>query len=163
MLGRLPLTVLLLIAALLLPGCALFRRKPTDLPFAAPAPALIGVVALVNEGAGFALIDSGTLPPPPVGAKLRSFSGGKETGEMVATEVRKRPFVIGDIRAGTPRKGDRVSLVRATPAPAVAPVPGAGTAGATAPGAPVLPPPAATVPMGAPELPQLSPGPAFDQ
>ena len=111
--------------ALLHPGCARWRR-PRSLPAAtAPRPVPMGAVALVNVEEGFVLIDNGSLPPPEQGAVLRTYSGAVVSAELLATDVRRRPFIIADIKRGQPRKGDRVEMPRflepTAPAPASAP------------------------------------------
>lgn len=68
----------------------------------------VGVLTLVNEADGFVLIDSGSLPTPAIGAKLVSYSGAVSSGQLKASDVRRRPFVVADIVGGTPRVGDEV-------------------------------------------------------
>jgi hypothetical protein len=57
------------------------------------------------------LIDGGDLPTPATGAPLKSYTAGVESGSLLATEVKKRPHIIADIKEGAPRKGDRVMAV----------------------------------------------------
>ena len=70
----------------------------------------VGTVTLVNDEGKFVLVDNGSLPVPPVGGVLKCFQGSstEASAELVATDVRKRPFTIADIREGAPQKGDRV-------------------------------------------------------
>ena len=70
----------------------------------------VGTVTLVNEEGKFVLVDNGALPVPPVGGVLKCYptAASEPSAELVATDVRKRPFTIADIREGSPRKGDRV-------------------------------------------------------
>jgi hypothetical protein len=132
-------------------GAARKRRKSAAAAAFAPQPLLVGTIALVNVEGSFVLIDNGRHPSPPSGAALRSFTAGAPSGELVATEVRKRPFVIADIRSGSPQKGDRVFFTGAAPAPNTPPPPES----EQQPGPAAPPDPLA--------LPQLSPGAGFDQ
>ena len=70
----------------------------------------VGTVTLVNEEGKFVLVDNGALPVPPVGGVLKCYpaQASEASAELVATDVRKRPFTIADIRDGAPHKGDRV-------------------------------------------------------
>ncbi len=79
-------------------------------PGVAPQPMLVGTISLVNEGSRFVLIDNGDLPAPESGSVMKSYGDGAETGELMATQVRRRPFIIADIKGGAPQKGDRVLL-----------------------------------------------------
>jgi hypothetical protein len=106
----------ILAAALIgLPGCGALQkvmphRKRSPRATRAPQAMLIGTISLVNEASRFVLIDGGDQPTPPVGAMLKSYEGVVESGELLATNVRRRPFIIADIKQGTPRKGNRVML-----------------------------------------------------
>lgn len=73
----------------------------------------VGTVTLVNEEGKFVLVDNGALPVPPVGGVLKCYpaAASEPSAELVATDVRKRPFTIADIREGVPRKGDRVVYI----------------------------------------------------
>ncbi len=96
------------LAALLLSctGCALFsRKKPALVP---PQSIFVGTISLVNEGEHFVLIDNGSAPAPATGMILKSYSDGKPSGELATSDISRHPFVIADIRDGTPNKGDRV-------------------------------------------------------
>jgi hypothetical protein len=100
-----------LLISLALPGCHFLHRKHKPAP--TPQPYAVGTVTLVNEEGKFVLVDNGALPVPPVGGVLRCYPGSatEPTAELVATDVRKRPFTIADIRQGAPHKGDRVVYV----------------------------------------------------
>ena len=87
-------------------GCATHHYKPNH---TAPpvAPRLVGKISLVNEKQGFVLIDSPESPKP--GTVLRALSDqGKDLATLNVTGEQKRPFVIADIRKGTPHAGDQV-------------------------------------------------------
>lgn len=73
-----------------------------------PAPERVGVVILVNETDHFALVDTtnGVVPEP--GTALKVLRNGTEVGVLHSGEVRKRPFVVGDVVNGALQKGDEV-------------------------------------------------------
>jgi hypothetical protein len=107
-----------LICALLLctlgsPGCAFLHRKHKPAKSAPPSALAVGTVTLVNEEGKFVLVDNGALPVPPIGGILKCYpaSATEPSAELVATDVRKRPFTIADIREGVPHKGDRVVYI----------------------------------------------------
>jgi hypothetical protein len=108
---------------LVLPGCIWpFKgRSKKAAKVYQPQSIAIGTITLVNGDGKFVLVDNGSLPVPPVGGMLKCYPPGVEspTAELVATDVRRRPFTIADIREGTPQKGDRVVYVppRFQPAP----------------------------------------------
>ena len=106
--------LVLLFAVLIGGGC---HHLPTKTPkknekppkaIAVPAPIYIGKIALVNETARFVLIDSGLAAAPPSGVVLTTYTGNLQSGELLATNVRRHPFLIADIRKGDPCKGDKV-------------------------------------------------------
>lgn len=104
----------LLLCSLASPGCALLHRKKKPVPKSAPPSAMsVGTITLVNEEGKFVLVDNGALPVPPVGGLLKCYqpSATEPSAELVATDVRKRPFTIADIREGAPHKGDRVVYI----------------------------------------------------
>ena len=94
-----------------LAGCTLpklsFRKKRTP-EARLPRAENVGTIVLVNEASKFVLIDTGDYPSPAVGITLTASSGGVESATLLATNVRKRPHLIADIKSGTPHKGDRV-------------------------------------------------------
>ncbi len=106
--------LLLVLALLPFSGCGVLqkvihqRKRPAAT--GGLQPMLVGTIALVNEPSHFVLIDNGDSPAPSSGAILKSYGAGAETGELLATEVGRRPFIIADIKAGAPKKGDRVIL-----------------------------------------------------
>jgi hypothetical protein len=56
--------------------------------------------------------------------ELQSFTNDLVSGELVSSDVRKRPFVIADIKSGAPQKGDKVfTSVKTGPAPLAPPQP----------------------------------------
>ncbi|HEV7402374.1 MAG TPA: hypothetical protein VGO11_05585 [Chthoniobacteraceae bacterium] len=103
----------LLLCSLGSPGCALWHRKPKPPKPAPPSALAVGTVTLVNEEGKFVLVDNGALPVPPVGGVLKCYAAAatEPSAELVATDVRKRPFTIADIREGAPHKGDRVVYI----------------------------------------------------
>lgn len=157
---RMPGTVrflaLLLIPVLACAGCASKNRRKKPSMAAIPRPAYVGTVALVNADAGFVLIDQGQAFAPPVGVPLKCYTGNTESGELATGPVRKRPFLIADIRGGSPQKGDRVFLA-GQEAPRDLPP--------TAPGATVTAAANGGVEPSLPEAPaiQLSPPSGVDQ
>lgn len=88
------------------PGCA-FRHKKSDAA-QEPHPRLVGTVAYVNETAGFALVDVGSLYTPTPGKALKCFGEGQETAVLAVSPEHKRPFISADIVKGMPRQGDQV-------------------------------------------------------
>ena len=98
----------------LLPGCALWHKlvrtkQPAANQEKVPKPAqLIGTIVLVNTEGGFVLIDNGSRPSPTMGTTAEGRSPDGSSAQLRVTEVRKRPFVIGDIVSGAPRVGDAV-------------------------------------------------------
>ena len=106
----------LLAAMLLLSGCALFKWKTPAQRRAeqqralerARQPSLVGKITLVKEAEQFVLIDAPSLPTPKAGTVWRTYSGTSQTGELRATGVRRRPWVIADITNGNPQAGDTV-------------------------------------------------------
>lgn len=96
-------------------ACATPRAKQATQEKAPAAPKAtpielryVGTITLVNDDERFVLIDSGNLPAPASGLKLRSTTGGVESGKLTVSNVQRRPFVIGDITFGEPVKGDQV-------------------------------------------------------
>jgi hypothetical protein len=100
-------------------SCALLRQRrarwqqpsAADLELAAHSRRplqRVGVVTLVDPAQGFVLIDSGSLPSPAEGARLRTYTASVSSGEVQVSAVRRRPFVVADILQGTPRAGDEV-------------------------------------------------------
>ncbi len=116
---------------ILIAGCAIpqpWRRRSPKSSADAEAVAKarrplqrVGVVRLVNETDGFVLIDSGPYAPPGVGARLLSYSGPDASGQLRASQVRRRPFIVADIVEGTPRTGDEVFEAATAVAVAVKP------------------------------------------
>jgi hypothetical protein len=110
------LILLLGVALLATNGCATRKRTAAQTPQPARV-LLVGTVALVNSDSGFVLIDQGQQAAPTSGALLKTYSGGTESAVLVASDVRKRPFIIADIKSGAPQKGDRVFIPTIIPAP----------------------------------------------
>jgi len=150
------LRTFLLVAVLV--GCAacglLFPKKKQ--PAYTPHSLFIGTITLVNEAEHFVLIDNGTSPAPASGMVLKAYSGDTSSGELLASDLRRNPFIIADIRSGTPKKGDRVFY----DVPKGQQPPGA-PGSIPAPGTPVAPP---TSPASLPDKalpPQLGLPPSF--
>jgi hypothetical protein len=99
----------------------------------------VGTIKLVNPESGFALIDNGLLPTPPQGLALKSYTQQTESAELVSSDVRKRPFIIADIKSGTPLKGDKVFTARNVALPAQPAGPGSNNAARTPPAPDFLP------------------------
>ena len=95
-------------------GCATASKHPKPPVAAAPPPPaqhipeLVGTITLVNAPLNFVLVDVGAVDYPAVGVALKSFSDGKETGILMVSPEKNRPFIIADIVKGTPAKGDLV-------------------------------------------------------
>lgn len=85
---------------------SIFPRKKH--PPAALPPQWIGTIKLVNEQAGYALIDTQGSMAPPVGDTIRAVGNDMETGSLKISADRNPPFFIADIVSGKPRPGDRV-------------------------------------------------------
>lgn len=147
--------VLVAIVAICSSGCASRgRAKEKEKPAIVPRqPAFVGTVALVNLESQFVLIDNGLLPIPPIGLVLKSYTAGVESGELVTSAARRRPFTIADIRRGTPRKGDRVFVASSDVLPAQS---------VSQPDVPPGNHPSPGVPEFLPPV-QLSPTPSVDQ
>jgi len=101
-----PRVACLLLMVVLLGGCALFRKKAQ--PVQDTRPFRLGRVALVNESERFALIETDTAAPPAAGTVLRIYRGDAVAGELRATSVRRKPFLVADLITGAPAKGDVV-------------------------------------------------------
>lgn len=106
MLRSLHLTLLLATTLFFCAGCGLFPKKKQQ--YAAPKSLFIGTITLVNEPEHFVLIDNGTSPAPASGMVLKTYTGETKSGELLASNLRRHPFLIADIREGAPKKGDRV-------------------------------------------------------
>lgn len=96
--------VFLLLVSVLFCACAAPPKRGNP----QAGPRFVGTVALVNQTAGFVLIDVGTLYTPGAGKILKCYSGGQETSEVSTTPERKMPFISADIVKGTPGQGDQV-------------------------------------------------------
>jgi len=100
----------------LLPGCTLLSAPLHLWPWKNKKPPratlqvdqVMGTIAMVNEESSFVLVDSGSLPSPPVGAILKVRSADASPVALRVTQVRKPPFFVADIVKGTPKKGDQV-------------------------------------------------------
>jgi hypothetical protein len=69
----------------------------------------------------FVLIDLGTSPAPPSGARLQAFTDETPSAELAVSSYQQRPFLIADIVSGAPRVGDMVVLLPKTTSPAPSP------------------------------------------
>jgi hypothetical protein len=83
-----------------------FPKKAT--PPTAEPPQWIGVVKLVNEHEGYALVDAQNYATLPPGETLNAVGEDRETGVLRVTADREAPFFIADIVSGKPRAGDRI-------------------------------------------------------
>jgi len=103
-------------AIFLLPGCSLLQKfqqkllpaRQVTAPQNPKSAQCIGTVIMVNIESAFVLIDNGSRPSPTKGTGAQSRSADGSSVELRLTEIRKRPFLIADIVAGTPQKGDQV-------------------------------------------------------
>ena len=89
-------------------GCALFHKRKKPRPSAAVQPQMVGTIALVNDSMHFVLVDTGGSAGPQKGQALKSFTNGQESGILMVTGERQRPFIAADIVKGAPQKGDEV-------------------------------------------------------
>lgn len=103
--------MLMLVVSLGSTGCRQFGDKKERAAIAASALP-IGTITLINTEENYVLIDGGSLPAPEEGAMLKSYLHGSQTAELQATSVRRRPFIIADIKNGQPHIGDRVEMPR---------------------------------------------------
>lgn len=113
----------------------------------------LGTISLVDEKAGFVLLDIGTAPAPSAGTELRSYSQSASSAELVVSAFQRRPFLIANIRHGHPTAGESVALISSakaseksvsgTPLTPDAPVVTEVSGGVVAPGKPA---PASRVP-----------------
>ncbi len=135
-----PYALIFCASLLVFASCSSLRARKRPMKSASPTPQpqpqFVGTISLVNDVSHFVLVDNGMLPSPPSGGMLKSFNGSNPTGDLQASDVRRHPFIIADIRSGAPQKGDRVYLQpqhgsvlpvpTATPPPAATPSPRAG-------------------------------------
>ena len=99
---------------LALPACKTFSKKQSPEPEAPratavrPPPERVGIITLVNERDRFVVVDVGQGGVPASGTALKSFRDKTETSVLAVGDVRRRPFIVGDIVSGDPKKGDEV-------------------------------------------------------
>ena len=97
-------------------GCALFSHAPhaKKAKTARAEPVihrLVGTISMVNEQDHFVLVNVGTvIQPPASGSALRCVRSGSNVGTVVATKDQNPPFIIANIRDGSPRQGDLVEV-----------------------------------------------------
>lgn len=104
-------------------GCSVFKPRTKKAPAiaekgapkeAAGKPGVwahnLGKVILVNEGMGFVLVDIGTAPAPEPGVALEAFTDSFPSAQLVVSTYQRRPYLIGDIVSGMPKKGDSIAL-----------------------------------------------------
>jgi len=106
-----PQSILLAVLCLNLAACASNRRylvpeAPVKAP--APTPQVIGRVSLVNNDAGFALVETQQTPETGTELQVRAFNG-VETALLKVSAEKKRPFIIADITKGKPQVGEVVT------------------------------------------------------
>jgi hypothetical protein len=105
-----PQNLLLAAICLGLAACATNRPQVPEAPIKAPAPAprVIGVISLINEELGFALVQ--TTETPEIGTPLQARSkDGRETAVLRVSAAQKRPFLIADILKGKAHVGEVVT------------------------------------------------------
>ncbi len=71
----------------------------------------LGKVALVDQTAGFVLLDIGTAPAPSAGTALRSYTQGGDSADLTVSTFQRRPYLIANIQKGHPAQGDAVVLL----------------------------------------------------
>ena len=105
-----PQNLLLAAICLGLAACATHRRDDVSAPIKAPAPApkVIGKVSLVNEAAGFVLIQTSEMPEAGTALQTRSFEG-QETAILKVSSAQQRPHIIADVMKGKPQVGEIVT------------------------------------------------------
>lgn len=84
----------------------IFPKKKT--PPKAEAARSVGTIKLVNEEAGFVLIETTAFQDASSGGTLVSIMNQRESATLKVSEMRNPPFLIADIVSGKPAKGDRV-------------------------------------------------------
>jgi hypothetical protein len=77
-------------------------------PPSAEPPQWVGVVKLVNERDGYALVDAQNYATLPAGETLNTVGEDRETGVLRVNADRQAPFFIADVVSGKPHAGDRV-------------------------------------------------------
>jgi hypothetical protein len=111
---RLVHLLLLLCCSIGFPACSALRhlRSPESKALRAtavrPSPERVGVITLVNERDRFVVVDVGQVGVPASGTALKAFRDKTETAVLAVGDVRRRPFIVGDIVSGDPKKGDEV-------------------------------------------------------
>ena len=71
-------------------------------------PVSVGTILLVNEAAGFVLIDSHGWALPEVGTALKCIRDGVDSGILTVSGERQGSHIVADIVTGKPGKGDQV-------------------------------------------------------
>ena len=84
----------------------IFPKK--KMPPKAEAARSVGTIKLVNEEAGFVLIETTAFQDASSGGTLISIMDQRESATLKVSEMRNPPFLIADIVSGKPAKGDRV-------------------------------------------------------
>jgi hypothetical protein len=113
---RVRFATVLAVVLISLPGCSLLSVPGRLWPFGKKKPPratlkvdqAMGSITMVDDDAGFVLIDSGSLPSPAVGAILKTRTADGSPVELRVTQVRKPPFYVADIVKGLPEKGEQV-------------------------------------------------------
>ena len=117
------LVLLLLMALLPLPGCALFGKKKNKIP-EATLPTFLGCVVMVDAEHRFVLLDSGAAAGLPRGTQAVTFRDKRRTAVLKTTGESQPPYVALTIVAGEPALGDQAAMeetMRAPAAPDAAP------------------------------------------
>lgn len=139
------------LAALLLPGCSLFKKKPK--PDTGPKTTVVGVVEMVNPEQNYVLIRTEQPLGYGAGTELTVMDASGNESKLKLTPEKKGRFLTADIVSGQPQVASLVlhktlgsDFSRPVPAAPAAP---SGPQSVT-PGAPALSPMPAPMPFSMP-------------
>lgn len=108
------LRALAIIAAVLLPACGLFFKKPPDAP-EATLPTWIGRVVMVDGAHRFALVETSLPPRLEPDTRLLAFRDRRVTADLTVTPENRPPYLAVAIASGMPAVGDTVALDESRP------------------------------------------------